>query len=117
MRLAGEEFVRRFALHILPERFVRIRYFGFLAHRGRTANVARCRALIQEGGHAVTAVEATDVASAAARDLGAASVVADDEKIHRCPKCKGPMVCVRDLERGETYAEANSHTRGPPVPV
>ena len=116
MRLAGEEFVRRFAQHVLPERFVRIRYYGFLAHRARTANVARCRALIEEGGHGVTAAEATDVASSAARDLGDLGVAGDDET-HRCPKCKGPMVCVRKLERGETYAEANSHTRGPPIPV
>ena len=31
MTLSHEEFVRRFALHILPKRFVRIRHFGFLS--------------------------------------------------------------------------------------
>lgn len=31
MRLTHDEFVRRFALHILPKRFIRIRHFGFLS--------------------------------------------------------------------------------------
>ena len=35
MTLAGVEFVRRYAMHILPERFVRIRHFGFLAPGNR----------------------------------------------------------------------------------
>jgi predicted Zn-ribbon and HTH transcriptional regulator len=40
------EFVRRFLLHVLPDRFVRIRYFGFLANRNRSGNIKRARALI-----------------------------------------------------------------------
>ncbi|MBI3107630.1 MAG: transposase [Candidatus Rokubacteria bacterium] len=35
MALPAEEFIRRFLLHIVPERFVRIRHFGFLANRSR----------------------------------------------------------------------------------
>lgn len=31
MALSHEEFIRRFALHILPKRFVRIRHYGFLS--------------------------------------------------------------------------------------
>jgi hypothetical protein len=37
MTLAVEEFLRRFLLHVLPPGFVRIRHFGFLAPRRRTA--------------------------------------------------------------------------------
>jgi hypothetical protein len=37
MALPAEEFIRRFLLHIVPERFVRIRHFGFLANRSRQA--------------------------------------------------------------------------------
>jgi hypothetical protein len=43
MALPAEEFIRRFLLHIVPERFVRIRHFGFLANRARAAKLARCR--------------------------------------------------------------------------
>jgi len=46
MTLSAEEFLRRFLLHVLPGGFVRIRHFGFLANRGRTAKLAQCRALL-----------------------------------------------------------------------
>jgi hypothetical protein len=39
----ADEFLRRFLLHVLPKRFVRIRYFGFLASRCRTLQLAQCR--------------------------------------------------------------------------
>jgi hypothetical protein len=31
MTLTHQEFIRRFALHILPKRFVKIRHYGFLS--------------------------------------------------------------------------------------
>ena len=40
------EFIRRFLLHILPKRFVRIRQFGFLANRSKTDNLVKLRACI-----------------------------------------------------------------------
>ena len=43
LTLDVEEFLRRFLLHVLPKRFVRIRYFGFLASRCRTPQLAQCR--------------------------------------------------------------------------
>ena len=44
--LDAVEFLRRFLMHVLPDRFVRIRYFGFLANRQRTHNINRARLLI-----------------------------------------------------------------------
>ncbi len=49
MTLPGDEFLRRFLLHVLPNGFVRIRHFGFLANRGRRAKLAQCRALLAAG--------------------------------------------------------------------
>jgi hypothetical protein len=43
MDLQADEFLRRYLLHVLPERFVRIRYFGFLANRVRSYNLERAR--------------------------------------------------------------------------
>jgi hypothetical protein len=40
------EFIRRFLVHVLPKRFVRIRYFGLLAPRCRTHALATCRAAL-----------------------------------------------------------------------
>ncbi|MGK0316285.1 MAG: hypothetical protein ACI86M_002519 [Saprospiraceae bacterium] len=36
MELSVAEFLRRFAMHILPHRFVRIRHFGILSFHGRS---------------------------------------------------------------------------------
>jgi hypothetical protein len=46
MRLELREFVRRFCLHLLPARFVKIRHFGFLSNRLRKVCVAQARALL-----------------------------------------------------------------------
>ena len=47
MELAADEFIRRFLLHVLPEGFQRIRYYGFLANRYREHKIALCRRLLQ----------------------------------------------------------------------
>jgi hypothetical protein len=46
LTLETVEFLRRFALHIVPKGFVRVRHYGLLAHRGRGARLAKCRALL-----------------------------------------------------------------------
>jgi len=48
MDLDAEEFLRRFLLHIVPDGFVRIRHFGLLANRRRTANLTQCRTLLAQ---------------------------------------------------------------------
>jgi hypothetical protein len=46
MTLDAEEFIRRFLLHVLPDGFQRIRYYGFLGNRYRKEKLARCRQLL-----------------------------------------------------------------------
>ena len=46
MTLSLHEFLRRFCLHILPCRFVKIRHYGLLANRGRHQRVEQARQLI-----------------------------------------------------------------------
>jgi hypothetical protein len=48
MRVTAEEFVRRFLLHVLPPRFVRIRHYGLVAGRNVDTRLARCRELLRE---------------------------------------------------------------------
>ena len=50
MVLDPKEFVRRFCLHLLPERFVKIRHFGFLSNQQRKARVAQARTLLVQAG-------------------------------------------------------------------
>jgi len=58
MRLELREFVRRFCLHLLPERFVKIRHFGFLSNRQRQSRVAQARALLRPAPMLVASVAA-----------------------------------------------------------
>jgi len=46
LSLDVDEFLRRFLLHVLPPRLVRIRYYGFLANRIRTRSIELARQLI-----------------------------------------------------------------------
>ena len=46
MQLSAEEFIRRFLLHVLPKRFVRIRHYGLLAGRNVDTKLAHCRELL-----------------------------------------------------------------------
>jgi hypothetical protein len=49
MTLKADEFIRRFLLHVLPTRYVRIRHFGLLANRRRKDNIALCREFLGIG--------------------------------------------------------------------
>jgi hypothetical protein len=46
MALPADEFIRRFLIHVLPDGFHRIRYFGFLGNCHRAQKLARCRELL-----------------------------------------------------------------------
>jgi hypothetical protein len=48
MTIAADEFLRRFLLHVVPRRFMRIRPFGLLANRTRRGTLARSRALLDQ---------------------------------------------------------------------
>jgi len=48
MTLEQQEFLRRFCLHILPPRFVKIRHFGILANRDRSTNLTQARARLAQ---------------------------------------------------------------------
>jgi hypothetical protein len=73
MTLAHEEFLRRFLQHVLPRGFPRIRYFGFLANRGRGALLPLCRTLL------------------AAEPLPVPATLAATPIRWLCPCCQGPM--------------------------
>lgn len=46
LRLPAHEFIRRFLLHVLPDGFVRIRYYGLFANRYRAQRLEQCRRLL-----------------------------------------------------------------------
>jgi len=97
MTLSADEFLRRFLLHVLPGGFVRIRHFGFLANRGRTAKLARCRVLLAVAPAAPTPPES--VAALVYRLTGV--------DITQCPMCRtGRLRVVAVLRPGQIPAPA-----------
>jgi hypothetical protein len=43
--LKGVEFIRRFLIHVLPRKFVKVRTYGLLANRNKKTKLALCRKL------------------------------------------------------------------------
>jgi hypothetical protein len=89
MTVGTDEFLRRFLLHVLPRGFVRIRFFGFLAHRRRARDLPLCRRLF--------ASRPTPV-SASASGASAAS--------WPCPRCGGTMVVIERLTVSQIHWRA-----------
>lgn len=91
MTLDAHEFIRRFLLHVLPDRFVKIRHYGLLANRRRKDNIALCRELL---GSCRTETKDKDTPLTWQEHLLKISGV----DITKCPVCKkGTMVRIEVL--------------------
>ena len=42
MTLKPEEFIRRFSMHVLPDRFIKIRHYGIIGNRNKKLKFKRC---------------------------------------------------------------------------
>lgn len=83
MCLELPEFIRRFCLHLLPERFVKIRHFGFLSNRQRHHRLAQARSLLSP-------VKVTSAAAPAPGPAPASSSDAPPGQV--CPFCGCPRL-------------------------
>jgi Putative transposase len=93
MTLDAVEFIRRFLLHVLPLRFVKVRHFGLLANRNRHETLALC------GIHL----------NATAPDISALLTEPQKSALNRsCPQCKrGTLhVVARQLSVGTATSHA-----------
>jgi hypothetical protein len=89
MTISSHEFIRRFLLHVLPENFMKIRYFGFLSHRNKKQAINLIRKFI---GSDMPLQEKTKetVLEMMLRLTG--------QDISCCPMCKnGKMTIIKEL--------------------
>ena len=91
MTLGADEFIRRFLLHILPKGFMKIRYFGFLAHRNKKQTIPLLRKLINP--KAKLPEKSNETVVEMMLRLTGIDVTA-------CPECKkGKMIKIRALPK------------------
>jgi hypothetical protein len=89
MTLEAQEFIRRFLLHVLPDGFMRIRHFGFLANRAKKQSLAQCRKLLD------LQPPLPPCSNLSTKDLLLKLICVD---LSRCPSClEGTMIAVGDL--------------------
>jgi len=77
MALEGSEFIRRFLMHVLPDGFMRIRHYGFMANCHRKTK----RALIQTLLRVAPSVEVVETTGQIT------SVTKAIDRLSHCPKC------------------------------
>jgi hypothetical protein len=96
MRLATDEFIRRFLIHVLPDGFHRIRHYGLLASAGRKANIAKIRNLLGEALPVATPETSAEPIPLTLREP--------------CPCCGAPMRITEIFRRGQ-----KPQSRAPPL--
>jgi hypothetical protein len=92
MTLDAGEFIRRFLVHVLPEGFQRIGYYGFTGNCYRKQKLARCRELLgmQQSDMPVKPKQGRDYRDKVEELTGVSLRV--------CPFCRqGQMVCIELL--------------------
>jgi len=95
MRLATDEFIRRFLIHVLPDGFHRIRHYGLLASATRKANIAKIPHLLSVPQAEVASQDAVEIIPYFLREP--------------CPCCGAPMRIVEIFRRGQ-----KPQSRAPP---
>jgi len=91
MALNAMEFIRRFLLHVLPKKLVRIRYYGLLSNRYKKDNLKLCRFLL----HVFTRKNETPSVKETWQNL---LLRLTGKDISICPECrKGKMIPYKDF--------------------
>jgi hypothetical protein len=90
MTVGASEFIRRFLLHVLPNGFVKIRHYGFLANHGRKEKLKLARRFL--------GTSSEGDSDAIRRDDQIPIAGSEDAIPERCPTCKhGRMTLVERL--------------------
>ncbi len=83
------EFIKRFLWHIVPSRFVRIRYYGLMANRNKKINLEKCYEYF----------ELERRIEELTKDWDKIYFEVTGTDIHKCPECeKGHMVSLDKIE-------------------
>jgi hypothetical protein len=91
MTLCADEFIRRFLMHILPPKFVKIRHYGILSNRNRITKLKKCKLLLKVSNvNEQSTISKLSIAELILKLTG--------KDIFACPICKGKMLRKERLE-------------------
>ena len=111
MTLEATEFIRRFLLHVLPDGFMRIRHYGYLANRYRRQKLEICRRLLGCDAPAKPPADVDPPEDESCDDGGSA------ETVIQCPVCKtGRMHTIERFDRGSRRRHGPSARYSSEVP-
>ncbi len=89
LTVKAKEFIRRYLLHILPPGFMKIRYYGFLAHANKKESIPLLRQLINPD---------AEIAERLMETVEEMMLRLTGIDVSLCPECgKGKMVHIEDL--------------------
>jgi hypothetical protein len=92
MPLSADEFIRRFLLHVLPDGFHRIRYYGFLGNRYRQEKLQRCRQLL-----GMASADKTTPATEPPKDYRDRYEALTGVSLRLCPVCRRGRMIRREV--------------------
>ena len=100
--LSADEFIRRFLLHVLPNSYMRIRHFGFLANRNRKENIVCLKKLLGVSG---------DTGEKPGQNIEELMLELTGKDISRCPRCRIGTMSLHHLIPGFTAGINRSFKR------
>ena len=114
MRLSHAEFLRRFELHILPKRFVKIRHYGLLQNHGKTKRLNAIRKQLK----------LSPLPPRVQVPVSIRMLEKYGKDITLCPKCKSGKLMLIHIDYGDhetkpvkvrlTITDSNGQTHAPP---
>ena len=97
MTLEATEFIRRFLLHVLPHKFVKIRHYGILSNRNRKTKLKICKKRIGS----VYKYRKKELKKKSASEI---LLLLTGIDLHQCPCCKkGKMVSAEKILGQKLY--------------
>ncbi len=81
MKIKGEEFIKKYLMHVLPKNFVKVRHYGLFAGKNRNKRIKELKILLH-------------IESKKTKTKQAMLTEIMGKDITRCPKCGGPLELV-----------------------
>ena len=97
IKISGEEFIRRFLMHVPPKRFVRIRHYGLLSSRNKNTKITMCRNIL-----------GCQKYISRLKDMDAPAIIQllYNKDIYKCSSCGGKIL---PLSHGQYHVTPKPH--------